>query len=325
MRAAYVTERGPADTIVVGDRPDPTPADGEVLVAVDTVSVNPVDTYVRSGRYATPIPLPFVVGRDLVGTVAALGGGVEAFRVGDRVWCNSAGHEGRQGPSAEYAVVPVDRLYPLPDGVDPDTAVAVAHPAATAYLGWFVRARLLAGETVLVAGGAGNVGTAAVQMAAYAGARVVATARPSDHEACRAAGADAVLDYADPDLGDRIAEVAPDGVDVLWDTAGHHDFALAGRILAPEARVLVTAATVREPVVPLFPLYTRDVSVLGFVISLAPAHELAAAARLVNRMLADGLLTTRVTERMGLADMAEAHRRMESGTVRGRLLVDVRR
>ncbi len=324
MRAAYITELGPADTIVVGDRPDPRPADGEVLVAVDTVSVNPVDTYVRSGRYRTPIPLPFVVGRDLVGTVAALGGGVEGFRVGDRVWGNSAGHDGRQGPSAEYVVVPADRLYPLPDGVDPDVAVAVAHPAATAYLGWFVRARLLAGETVLVGGGAGNVGTAAVQMAAYAGARVVVTAHPRDHDACRAAGADAVLDYADPDLGEAIAAVAPGGVDVLWDTAGHHDFALAGRVLAPEARVLVTAASVREPVVPLFPLYTQDVSVLGFVISRAPAVQFAAAARLVNRMLAEGRLTTRISERMTLGDMADAHRRMESGAVRGRLLVDVR-
>lgn len=323
MRAAYVTELGPADAIVVGERPDPTPGDGEVLVAVDTVSVNPVDTYVRSGRYRTPVPLPFVVGRDLVGSVAAVGAGVSAFRVGDRVWCNSAGHDGRQGPSAELCVVPVDRLYALPDGVDPGTVVAVAHPAATAYLGWFVRARLLAGETVLVGGGAGNVGTAAVQMAAYAGAHVVTTAAPRDHDACRAAGAAEVLDYADPDLGDRVREIAPHGIDVLWDTAGHHDFALAGRVLAPEARVLVTAAAVREPVVPLFPLYTQDVSVLGFVISRAPVEQLAAAARLLNGMLVGGRLTTRITQRLGLSDMAEAHRRMEAGTVRGRLLVDV--
>jgi NADPH:quinone reductase-like Zn-dependent oxidoreductase len=98
------------------------------------VAVNPVDTYVRTGRSRTPVAFPFVVGRDLVGTVAAVGSEAVPFRVGDRVWCNSLGHEGRQGSFAELAVVPADRLYPLPQGVDPGLAVAVAHPAGTAYL-----------------------------------------------------------------------------------------------------------------------------------------------------------------------------------------------
>jgi NADPH:quinone reductase-like Zn-dependent oxidoreductase len=101
-------------------------------VRADAIAVDPVDAFVRSGAYATPTPFPFVVGRDVVGTVAETGPGAVGFRVGDRVWCNSLGHGGRQGACAEYSVVPVDRLYHLPDGVDPVTAVAALHPAATA-------------------------------------------------------------------------------------------------------------------------------------------------------------------------------------------------
>jgi NADPH:quinone reductase-like Zn-dependent oxidoreductase len=158
------------------------------LVVVEAVAVNPVDAFIRTGRYRTPIPFPFVVGRDLVGTVfhapARTG-----FAAGDRVWCNSLGHDGRQGSFARFAVVPADRLYRLPDGVDPLIAVAVAHPAGTAYLAWFRHGGLRPGDTVYVGGGAGNVGRAAIAMARYAGARVIAGARPADHAACTAAGA----------------------------------------------------------------------------------------------------------------------------------------
>ena len=137
------------------------------------------------------------MGRDLVGTVAGPGPGTP-FRPGDRVWCNSLGHDGRQGSFAGYAVVPAARLYRLPAGADPAVAVAVAHPAATAYLAWFVHARLRAGETVYVGGAGGNVGFAAVQLARGAGARIVASAGPADHWRCREAGAAVMVTTGTP-------------------------------------------------------------------------------------------------------------------------------
>jgi hypothetical protein len=146
VRAAYRTELGPPEAIRLGDLPVPEIGPTDVLVEVDAVTVNPVDTLVRSGAYQTPTPFPFVVGRDLVGTVAAVGAGVAGFAAGDRVWCNSLGHGGRQGSFAEYAAVPAERLYHLPDGADPAAAVAWFHPAATAYLALYRhgrRARLL--------------------------------------------------------------------------------------------------------------------------------------------------------------------------------------
>lgn len=321
MTAAYVTEPGPASAIRVGRLPLPVPGPAEVLVRVEAVAVNPVDAFVRSGAYPTPLPMPFIVGRDLVGTVAEAGSGAHGFRQGDRVWCNSMGHEGRQGVAAQFASVPAHRLYRLPDGVDAETAVAVAQPAATAYLGWFVHADLRPGRTVFVGGGAGNIGSAAIAMAALAGARVVASARPGDHARCRAAGADAVLDYRDPDLADRLAEHAPRGVDVFWETSGHHDFAVVDRVAAPGCRVLVTASAPDAPPVPLPRLYTRDAALAGFVISRASADDLADAAGLVNRMLARGLLPARIADRLPLARTADAHRRIEEGGVKGRLLI----
>ena len=108
----------------------PRPGPTDVLVRVEGAAVNPVAAFVRSGAFRTPITFPFVIGRDLAGTVAVAGPGAPGFAVGDRVWCNSLGHAGRQGAAAQYAVVATERLYHLPNGVDPLCAVAVAHPAA---------------------------------------------------------------------------------------------------------------------------------------------------------------------------------------------------
>ncbi|HET8599621.1 MAG TPA: NADPH:quinone reductase [Segeticoccus sp.] len=323
MLAACIDRPGPAESIALRRIPVPVPGGDEVLVRVGQVTVDPVDTYVRSGRYPTPLPSPFVIGRDLVGTAEAAGTQDSGFAPGDRVWCNSLGHEGRQGSFAEYAVVPRDRLYHLPEGVDPATAVAVAHLAATAYLGWFVHARLRPGETVFVGGAAGNIGTAAVQLATAAGARVVATAKPADHDRCRRAGADVVLDYHDEQLADAVAQAAPDGVDVLWETSGHHDPDLVAAVLVPGGRVLVTAAADPTSAAAWASSYTKDVATLGFVMSRARVEDLAAAADLINTMLADGRLTARITERGHLAEAAGIHARLEAGQLSGRAVLEV--
>ncbi|WP_344340076.1 alcohol dehydrogenase catalytic domain-containing protein, partial [Kitasatospora putterlickiae] len=165
MRAAFIPRLGPATAIRHGEVPEPDPGPTDVLVAVTAVSVNPVDTFVRSGLFRTPLPFPFVIGRDLVGTVLRAGPGAPGFRPGDRVWCNSLGHGGRQGAAAERAAVPADRLYRLPPGVDPAEAVAALHPAATAHLALFTHGGLRTGETVLVGGGGGNVGGALITLA----------------------------------------------------------------------------------------------------------------------------------------------------------------
>lgn len=251
MRAAFVTELGPAENIRIGQLDVPQPGPTDVLVRVSAVAVNPVDGFVRSGAYPTPTPFPFVVGRDLAGTVVALGAGIAGFAVGDQVWCNSLGHGGRQGAAAEYALVPVERLYRLPDGVEMDTAVAAAHPSATAQLALFRHAGLSAGETVYIAGGAGHVGGVATVLATRAGARVVVSASADDRDYCRRLGAETALDYRDPDLAAHLLDAAPSGVDVYLNTSGKHDLNLAVDVLAPRGRIVLISGITATPEMPV--------------------------------------------------------------------------
>ncbi|MFC4021463.1 NADPH:quinone reductase [Micromonospora sp. GCM10011542] len=321
MRAAYIERPGPAADIRYGELPAPRPGPTDVLVDVVATTVNHVDTFVRSGAFPTPLPLPFVVGRDLVGRVAEAGPGVTGFGVGDLVWCNSLGHDGRQGSAAEQAVVPADRLYRLPAGVEPATAVAVVHPAATACLGLFTHGRLRMGETVVVAGGGGNVGAALVAFAAAAGARVVATASTADAEFCRTLGAAEVLDYRHPDLIGQLRTACPDGVDVYLDTAGRNELEPVVDLLALRGRIVLLAGAHTRPVLPVGPLYTSDRSIIGFVISHATTSELAEAASMVNHLLAAGRLAPRGIVALPLSAVAEAHRMIEKGELRGRRAV----
>ncbi|KOV67585.1 NADPH:quinone reductase [Streptomyces sp. MMG1121] len=321
MRAAYIEKLGSADVIRYGEVPAPVPGPTDVRVNVLATAVNHVDTFVRSGLFPTQLAFPFVVGRDLVGTVAEVGPGVTGFRVGERVWCNSLGHEGRQGAAAEQAVVAADRLYHLPDGVDPCAAVAVLHPGATAYLALFTHGRLSVGETVVVAGAAGQVGSALVTMAARAGARVLATAGAHDASYCAESGAAEVFDYRAPDLAARIRAAAPSGVDLYLDTAGVNDLETSVELLARRGRIVLLAGAGTRPVLPVGPLYMNDRSVVGFVISHATSDELAEAAGYLNDLLGRGALHPRRIEVLPLSAAAGVHARLERGELRGRRAV----
>ncbi len=321
MHAAWIDRRGPAENIRYGELAVPSIGPADVLVQVEAVAVNPVDTFVRSGAYRTPLPFPFVIGRDLVGTVAVCGPGAAGFSVGDRVWSSSLGHAGRQGAAAEYAAVSVERLYRLPTGVDPVAMVAVAHPASTAFLAVTTHGRLQAGETVLVAGAAGHVGRAATILAAHGGARIITTASAADVDACRSLGAQVALDYRDPELAQHLHDATPGGVDVHLDTSGHHDLDLALSLLAPRGRIVIMAGLTRRPALPAGALYTRDAQVLGFAISNARIDELAAAAERIDQLATQGVLSCGNVEELPLAAAAEAHRRLETGQVAGTRLV----
>ncbi|MFF8278036.1 NADPH:quinone reductase [Streptomyces lateritius] len=321
MRAAYIEELGPPDAIQYGELDAPRPGPTDVLVDVMATTVNPVDTFVRSGLFRTPLPFPFVIGRDLVGRVAETGAGVHDFAVGDLVWSNSLGHEGRQGAAAEQAVVAADRLYRLPAGVDAETAVAVVHPAATAYLGLFTHGRVRAGETVVVAGAAGNVGSAMVVLAARAGARVIATARQRDASYVSSLGAAEVFDYTDPEVHELIRKAAPDGVDVYLDASGTNDLAHSVDVLARRGRIVLLAGARTQPVLPAGRLYMKDGTIAGFVISHAATAELAEAAETINRLLAAGLLRPREVEVRPLSEAAEVHRRIETHGPHGSRIV----
>lgn len=324
MRAACIDRLGGPDEIHPAVIPVPSPGPGEVLVRTLAMGVNHVDTFVRSGAYRTELPMPFVIGRDLIGDVADLGEGVTGFAERERVWCHSLGLDGRQGAFSEYAVVPADRLYPAPAEADPVETVSVLHTLATAYLGLEREARLGEGETVFIGGAGGGVGSAAVQLAASHGATVIASASPGDFDWVRSCGADQVVDYHDESLLAACHDLAPHGLDVHWDCSGHSDLADWLSLMRPGGRMLLSAGLDGRIELPAGAIYTRDLSLHGFAMSNASVDDLAASAHRINALLAVGGVLTRVGRVLPLPEAAMAHRLLETESTRslgGRLVV----
>ncbi len=323
MRAAYIESFGGPEVIRYGERPDPEPGPGQVLVRTEAVAVDSVDTYVRSGAWPTPVDFPLAVGRDLVGTVAAAGPGVTEFAPGDRVWTNSAGYGGRPGATAELAVVAQERLYRLPDGADPVRFVAAVHPGATAHGVLIRRARLRPGETVAVAGANGAVGMCLVQVAAAWGAHVVAVVRGHGEAAGDALtsrrlhdlGANRVVVVEDIDQAPVAAAQDPGGrgVDILVDATGRMAANEAARQLNPRGRIVLIAGRDRRIELDQWSFYTRELQLLGFVMSAMTEGELAAAAAWINHQHSARPLEVSVGDVMPFSSAALAHTLIERG------------
>ena len=291
---------------------EPIPRNDQVLVKVVAVTVNPIDTYIRSGAYPIPLPRPFIIGRDLVGIVEAVGRRVTRFAPGQRVWCNNQGYGGRQGTFAEFVAVDEGLLYPLPDGVNEHEAVAVVHSALTACIGLVREAAIQAGETLLINGGSGNVGSAALQVAHYFGARVMVTAGSTEKiRRCLELGADRAVNYKTEDVAAAIRDFAPQGVDVYWDTTREPDFERSVPLLKHRGRIILMAGLNAHPPFPVGAFYTKDCSMHGFAITNATPEELCDVADQINRLLAAGALKAKVDRVMPLAEAAMAHRLFE--------------
>ena len=316
MKAAYIEETGGPENLKFADLPDPTPTAGEVLVRVGAVSVNPIDTYVRSGMVATELPMPFVVGSDLAGTVEAVGEGVTQWKTGDRVWGANQGGHGRQGTAAELACVGEEWLHATPEGVSDEDAAAVALVGITAHIGLVLRAQVVAGETVFVNGGAGGVGSMVVQIAKALGARVIATAGSDERVAkAKAFGADEGINYKTEDVAARVLEWGPEGVDVLWETRREADFEWAIPLLAKHGRMVVMAGREARPVLPVGPFYVKDCTLHGFAMFNYSAEEQRRCAEDINRWQAEGKLKANIDRVLPLREMAAAHRLQEENTI----------
>jgi NADPH:quinone reductase-like Zn-dependent oxidoreductase len=312
MKAAYVSALGDADSIRYGELPDPVPLPAQARVRVLAVAVNAVDTFVRSGRWPTAVSFPLVVGRDLVGTIDAVGPGVQRLAPGQLVWTNSAGYDGRPGATAELVAVDQDRLYPLPPDADPVSFVAAAHPGATAHGALIHRARLQAGECVAVAGANGAVGMCLIQTAAAQRAEVIAVIRdPRSADRLRALGATHIVVADAGHAPDAVAEAAGGGIDVFIDASGHIDPADVIEQLNPRGRIILIAGRGRTNL-DRWRLYTREAQLLGFIMSAMTASELAAAAHWINHRPADRRLSVSIGSVLRFPDAARAHSMIEN-------------
>jgi NADPH:quinone reductase len=316
MKAAYITQPGPPESIVYGDLPMPRPGPRQCLLKIGAVAVNPVDTYVRSGAVPMPLPSPFVVGCDLAGTVVQIGEEVTDFRIGDRVWGSNQGLMGRQGTFSEYATVEESWLHPTPRNVPDEAAAASALVGITAHLGLVRDARLQKGETVFVNGGSGAVGSMVIQMAKALGARVVAaTSSELKMQLCLKRGADFAVNYSTVNPQSALKKILPAGVNVWWETSREPDFDRAVNALAARGRMIVMAGRDARPPFPVGPFYVKGCSLHGFVMFSAPPDEQLDAAEDINRWLADGRITPHIDRILPLSETAAAHRLQEENTV----------
>jgi NADPH2:quinone reductase len=318
MKAAYFETTGTPDVIKVGDLPTPDPSHGEVRVKVLAASINPIDTYVRSGAAPMPLPKPAITGTDFAGVVDAVGARVTHFKPGDRVWGSNQGLLGRQGTCAEFACVEREWLYPTPDGVSDEQAAAGALVGITAHLGLFHRANLKAGETVFVNGGTGGVGSMVVQMAKAVGARVIATVGSEEKAAlARELGADSVVNYKGADFAAELkAAAGASGIHVWYETQPPTDLDRTVEMMAPRGRIIVMAGRAARPAFPNGPFYVKGLAMLGFAMFNMTAQEQRACADDINKWLAAKRLRALVGQTFPLSQTTAAHQLQEDNTLR---------
>ena len=318
MKAAFIQQTGGPEAIVYGDLPDPKPKRTECLIKVTAVDVNPIDVYIRSGRIPVPSAYPAILGRDLAGSVVAVGAAVKRFKPGDRVWASNQGTDGRAGTFAELAAVDERWLYAIPQTVSDEDIVALSLVGITAHLGLVRKAKLKGGEILFVNGGSGGVGSSVVQMAKILGARVVATAGSDDKvRICRELGADLALNYKTQEVDAAVREFAPKGINVWWETVREPNFERAIPLLALRGRVILMAGRDARPPLPIGPFYVKDCSLHGFAMFNATPSEQRASAEDINQWLVEKTLHSRIDRVLPLSQAAEAHRLQEESTVHG--------
>jgi NADPH:quinone reductase len=338
MRAITYARRGEPSVLELVDRPIPEPGEGEVRIRVLISGVNPTDWKSRRGTTGGTLAEPTVPNHDGAGVVDKIGAGVPDFSVGDRVWVTLAG-DGRpaSGTAQEYTVVPAGRVFPLPEAADFELGASIGIPAVTAHRALTVaedgpgrlHPDVLSGRAVLVAGGAGAVGNAAIQLARWAGATVIATVSgEAKAKLATAAGAHHVVNYSDTDAAAQIRRVAPDGVDLIVEVAAGANADLDQTVLRPRGTISIYANDGGDP----FNLDVRRNMGLNaryqFVLLYTVGWDrITAAAADINQGIDDGGL--RVGEHAGLPlhrfsleDAPAAHAAVENGAV-GKVLITV--
>lgn len=316
MKAAYIETTGSPEVIKIGELPEPACGPEDLLIRVHATSVNPIDTYIRSGAVASELPSPYVLGCDAAGIVEVVGDQVTDFQVGDRVWCTNQGLLGLQGTTAEKIAVAAHWCYPIPETSSFEEAAANGLVGVTAHLGLFREGKLRSGETIFVVGGSGGVGSMVVQMAVASGAKVISTA--GTQEKCdyiQSLGAHTVINHQNESIADRLKEIAPNGVNLFWETRREPDFELAIESMAERGRMIVMAGRDARPVFPVGPFYVKECTVTGFVMFKASPEEMRTCADEINQWMANQQLKANIGATFPMDQLAEAHRLQENATL----------
>jgi putative PIG3 family NAD(P)H quinone oxidoreductase len=325
VKAIVVDEPGDPEVMRLGEVADPVAGPGEVLVRVRATAVNRADTLQRRGLYPPPPGAPEIIGMEAAGAIDAVGDGVDGWHVGNEVCALLSG-----GGYAERVAVPAGQLIPIPEGMSWTEAAAIPEVFLTAHDNLVTRGRLAAGETVLIHGGGGGVGTAAIQLAHRAGARVLATAGSAEKlRRCRELGADAGINHREEDFVARARELTGGGgVDLVLDVMGASYLARNLEALAPDGRLVIIGLQGGASAgIDLNLLLRRRLTVIATTLRGRSAGQKAEIVRrFVDDALPgfeDGSLRPVVDRVLPLAEAAAAHRAMEAGDNVGKIVLVV--
>jgi NADPH:quinone reductase len=324
MRAWQVQQAGePGDVLALAEVPDPEPGPGQLLVRVLGAAANFPDVLMCRGMYQVRPPYPFTPGVELCGEIVALGSGVTGFAAGDRV---IGGPVLPFGAFAELAVMNAATVLPAPEGLDDAEAAAFFITYQTGWFGLHRRARLAAGETLLVQAAAGGVGSGAVQLGKAAGARVIGVVGGERKaEVARGLGADVVIDRLTEDFVPVVKEVTGGrGADVIYDSVGGQAYARSTKCIAFEGRILVIGFASGEiPSAALNHALIKNYSIVGLHWGLYQTMEPQAirdAHVQLSKLVADGAIRPLVGERLGLGEVAAGLQRLAAGDSVGRIV-----
>ena len=323
MKAVIANGAGGPEVLTFVERERPEPGPGEILVRIRAAGINRPDVAQRNGGYPPPPGASDILGLEFAGTVEARGEGAERFAVGARVMGLVA-----SGGYAEYVVVHETNALPVPDALSDVEAGAVPETFFTVWTNVFERARLRAGETILIHGGSSGIGTTAIQLAKAFGARVIATAGSAAKlDACRALGADVLINYRDEDFVE-VAKAATDGrgPEVILDMVGGDYVQKNLRLAAVDGRISQIAFLNGPKVsLDLTPLLVKRLTLTGSTLrarSVAMKAEIAdALAEQVLPLLADGRVRPVIDTVVPFAEVANAHRRMDEGSHVGKIVL----
>ena len=305
MKAIRIHEFGDANVMQLEDMPDPTAGAGEVVIKVEAIGVNPVDTYIRSGVHLIRPELPYTPGGDAAGTVLSVGDGVGQFQIGERVYVANGGGQGSYG---EQAVLGADQILPLPDNVSFAQGAAIGTPYGTALWALVNRGRGKAGETMLVHGASGAVGTAALQIAKSMGITTIGTAGSERGlDLVRQQGAAHALDHTQDGYLDAIGEITGGrGPDLILEMLANVNLPQDMEIVAKYGRIVIIGN--RGPVeINARVAMMKELDILGIARFNATDDEMSAMNTRIGRGLADGSLSPVIGREMPLADAVEAH------------------
>ena len=322
MRAAWYEKQGPArQVLMVGEMPDPVPGVGEVRIRIASSGINPGDIKKRQDAFGYGMTYPRVIPHsDGAGTVDQVGDGVSSAWIGRSVWCYGAQSYRPFGTAAEFTVVPVDQVAPLPENVSMDQGACLGIPGITSHRAVHIGGSVT-GRIVLVQGAAGAVGLCAVQLARHAGAHVVGTVRSSSDEAtARKAGAHEVV-FSDQELATRVRRLAPEGMDHIVEVAFGANIENDLELLKMGGSIATYATDSATPKIPFWQLVFKNIRVFFLGSDDFPKDAKILAAQDLNRALEAGWAGFEIGERIPLSDIARAHELAEHPVRRGRVVV----